>query len=377
VPCRLLTSSHLLTSSQLITSSCSLAPTSPPASSSSLGVHTSAAPRHGHGGLTPLYTTRYPPGPGTVTGHQVISRPTRADSDTGGPLGSGRLGSVPRSHHDPCSARPAEHLARADSDPSVQSRHMTLTTAAPPGRDTSPPARVRATAAPPGRDTFPPVRVRATAGQAPIVEMYHAADPAGQDGDRPCHYAKAYVGARLKLYVPRIGQAVMQGVSRIQLRPLFGTPCRPVGGTAGFEPHLHHIATCSYTRDCACSETTTSEPRPKAQVLCSIRIQWLTLADDCLLEPVIASVGRWPAQLRDTQWVTRERQAHAASPSAGLCSGGHNTCRRPRLVRRCQPSTPADCISEPATAVEAPAPSSNWSAGSCTAGPGARQPTML
>ena len=40
---------------------------------------------------------------------------------------------------------------------------------------------------------------------------------------------------------------LQQGVSRIQRRPLFGTQCRPVGGPAGFEPHRHRTAPCSYT----------------------------------------------------------------------------------------------------------------------------------
>jgi hypothetical protein len=51
--------------------------------------------------------------------------PTRS---TSGPLGSGQLGSVFRAH--PCSAQatriPAEHTARADSDPSVQSVRNTI-----------------------------------------------------------------------------------------------------------------------------------------------------------------------------------------------------------------------------------------------------------
>ena len=40
---------------------------------------------------------------------------------------------------------------------------------------------------------------------------------------------------------------LQQGVSRIQRRPLFGTQCRPVGGPAGFEPHRHRTAPCTYT----------------------------------------------------------------------------------------------------------------------------------
>ncbi len=34
----------------------------------------------------------------------------------------------------------------------------------------------------------------------------------------------------------------------------------------------------------------------------------------------------WPAQLWDTQWAIRERQAQAASPAAGLRGGGPHTC---------------------------------------------------
>ena len=40
---------------------------------------------------------------------------------------------------------------------------------------------------------------------------------------------------------------IQQGVNRIQRRPLFGTQCRPVGGPAGFEPHRHRTAPCTYT----------------------------------------------------------------------------------------------------------------------------------
>ena len=59
---------------------------------------------------------------------------------------------------------------------------------------------------------------------------------------------------------------LQHGVSRIQRRPLFGTQCRPVGGPAGFEPHRHRTAPCTYTCCRACPETIASEPRPKAQV---------------------------------------------------------------------------------------------------------------
>ncbi len=75
-----------------------------------LGSYTSAAPRHGHGGGPRPFTrsNRFTP-PGTLRGpgRSLATRsppdrlgPTRS---TGGPLGSGRLGSVPRSH--PCSAQ--------------------------------------------------------------------------------------------------------------------------------------------------------------------------------------------------------------------------------------------------------------------------------
>ena len=110
------------------------------------------------------YTARHPRGSGPVTGHPATSRSARADSSTCGPLGSGQLGSAPRSH--PCSAQatgiPAEHMAQADSDPSVQSRHMTLTTTTPPG---------------PGY--IPPARVHTPSGTSPIVQMSQDADPAG------------------------------------------------------------------------------------------------------------------------------------------------------------------------------------------------------
>ena len=47
---------------------------------------------------------------------------------------------------------------------------------------------------------------------------------------------------------------LQQGVSRIQRRPLLGTQCRPVGGPAGFKPHRHRTAPCTYTCCCACPE---------------------------------------------------------------------------------------------------------------------------
>ena len=79
------------------------------------------------------------------------SRPSgaRADHEPPGsiPFGSGRLGLPRPARLRPTRIRypvtsllgwgrlglPAEHSVRADSDPSVQSHHMTLTTAAPPG----------------------------------------------------------------------------------------------------------------------------------------------------------------------------------------------------------------------------------------------------
>ncbi len=81
---------------------------------------------------------------------------------------SAQANSDPFSSHIPDRLRtlglPAEHTARADSDPSVQSRHMTLTTATPQG---------------PGY--IPSARVHAPAGQAQssTVAQSQAEDPAG------------------------------------------------------------------------------------------------------------------------------------------------------------------------------------------------------
>jgi hypothetical protein len=159
-----------------------------------LGSHTSAAPRHGHGGPRPFTrSNRFTP-PG-ILGGPGRSRATRSPPDrlgptrsTGGSLGSGQLGSVPRSH--PCSAKatriPAEHTARADSDPSVQSHHMTLTTTTPPG---------------PGY--IPPARVHAPAGQAQSSICPRLRTQQATAGVRRGYHDKAYVEARLKLYVQR------------------------------------------------------------------------------------------------------------------------------------------------------------------------------
>jgi hypothetical protein len=98
----------------------------------------SAALQLGHGGFRPFTrSNRFTP-PGTLVG-PGRSRATRSPPDrlgptrghgTGGPLGSGQPGSVPRSH--PCSAQatriPAEHTARADSDPSAQYNFKNLKT---------------------------------------------------------------------------------------------------------------------------------------------------------------------------------------------------------------------------------------------------------
>ena len=103
---------------------------------------------------------------------------------------SAQANSDPFSGHIPARLRPlglpAEHTAWANSDPNVQSRHMTLTTATPPG---------------PGY--IPPARVHDPAGQA---QSYRSPRPRTQQataGVRRSYYDKAYVGARLKLYVQR------------------------------------------------------------------------------------------------------------------------------------------------------------------------------
>jgi hypothetical protein len=117
--------------------------------------------------------------------------------------------------HIPARLRPlgsaAEHTARADSDPSVQSRHMTLTTATPPGPGYIPPARVHAPAA----------RGQAQSSKSPMLRTQQATE-----GVRRCYYDTAYVGARLKLYVQRTLERSCTGRAT-QWRPLFGTQCRP------------------------------------------------------------------------------------------------------------------------------------------------------
>ena len=109
---------------------------------------------------------------------------------------------------------------------------------------------------------FPPVLERATAGQ-------HAnhASPQWTQQERSTWELlhESTGGVRLKLLASRPGPAALQGVSRIQRRPLFGTPCRPAGGLAGFEPHRHRIATCT-SHAIAVARKHISEPRPKAQV---------------------------------------------------------------------------------------------------------------
>ena len=98
-----------------------------------------------------------PSGFGPVTGHPVTSRSARADSKYRWPtwLRPSRI----RSPSHPCSAQatriPAEHSDRADSDPSVQSRHMTLTTTTPQGPGYIPPARVHIPADKPNRPNVP------------------------------------------------------------------------------------------------------------------------------------------------------------------------------------------------------------------------------
>jgi hypothetical protein len=103
---------------------------------------------------------------------------------------SAQANSDPFPGHIPARLRPlglpAEHTARANSDPSVQSRHMTLTSATPPG---------------PGY--IPPARVHAPAGQAQSSKSHKLRTQQATEGVRRGYYDKAYVGARLKLYVQR------------------------------------------------------------------------------------------------------------------------------------------------------------------------------
>jgi len=218
-----------------------------------LGSHTFAAPRHCHSCPRPFTrSNRFTP-PGTLGG-PGRSRATRSPPDrlgptrsTGGPLGSGQLGSVPRSH--PCSAQatriPAEHTAQADSDPSVQSRHMTLTTTTPPGH-------------------IPPARVHIPAGQAQSSRCPRMRTQQATEGVRRGYHHKAYVGARLKLYVQRTLELSCTGRESHTMAPAVWH--RPVGGPAGFEPHRHRTATCPHTCGRACPSTYIFEPRPKAQV---------------------------------------------------------------------------------------------------------------
>ncbi len=110
---------------------------------------------------------------------------------------SAQANSDPFSGHIPARLRPlglpAERTARADSDPSVQSRHMTLTTATPLG---------------PGY--IPPARVHAPAGQAHSSKSPKLRTQQATEGVRCGYYDKAYVGARDRPGPPRVPGSVKQ-----------------------------------------------------------------------------------------------------------------------------------------------------------------------
>ncbi len=129
-----------------------------------------------------------PSGSGPITGHHVTSRSARADSEYRWPtwLRPTRIRSPVTSLLGSGHRIPAEYTARADLDPSVQSRHMTLTTATPPGSG-----------------NIPPARVHAPAGQAQSSKSPKLRTQQATEGVRHGYYDKAYVGARVKLYVQR------------------------------------------------------------------------------------------------------------------------------------------------------------------------------
>jgi hypothetical protein len=132
---------------------------------------------------------------------------------------SAQANSDPFSGHIPARLRPlglpAEHTAWADSDPSVQSHHMTLTTATPPG---------------PGY--IPPARVHAPAGQAQSSKSPNLRTQQATEGVHRGYYDKAYVGARPKLsdmYV--VGPARPQVCGHVAVRCRWGL--NPAGPQTG------------------------------------------------------------------------------------------------------------------------------------------------
>ncbi len=138
--------------------------------------------------VKPLYIARHPRGTGPVTGHPVTSRSARAESEYRWPtwLRPTRIRSPVTSLLGSGHSDTGRIQARADSDPSVQSRHMTLTTTTPPG---------------PGY--IPPARMHAPAGQAQSSRCPRMRTQQATEGVRRGYHDKAYVGARLKLYVQR------------------------------------------------------------------------------------------------------------------------------------------------------------------------------
>jgi hypothetical protein len=125
---------------------------------------------------------------------------------------------------------PAEHSPRAYSDPSVQSRHMTLTTATPPG---------------PGY--IPPARVHAPAGHTQSSESPNLRTQLAKGGVRSCYYDKTYVGTRLKLYVQlTLEHSCTERESHTTAPAVWHTvpSCRR---TCWVQTHWHCTATCPHT----------------------------------------------------------------------------------------------------------------------------------
>ena len=139
--------------------------------------------------VKPLYTARYPRGPGrsratrsppdrlgpTRSTWPAWLRPTRVRSPVTSLLGSGHS-NTGRTHGS----------GRLRSQCPITARHMGLTTATPPG---------------PGY--IPPARVHAPAGQAQSSRSPRRRTQQATEGVRCGYYDEAYVGARLKLYVQR------------------------------------------------------------------------------------------------------------------------------------------------------------------------------
>ncbi len=194
-----------------------------------------------------------PSGSGPVTGHPVTSRSDRADSEYRWPTWFRPTWIRFRSH--PCSAQATRITGRTHGSGRLGSQRPVTSHDADPSNTA-------------GLGCIPTARVHAPAGQAQSSRSPRLRTQQATEGIRRGYYDKAYVGARLKLFVQRTLELNYTGCESHTMvwRPQFGTQRRPVGGPAGFEPHRHRTATCPHTCGSTCPTTYISEPRPKAQV---------------------------------------------------------------------------------------------------------------